>query len=304
VNRQCRRQCPEICKTVVLNPVAPNSPPNPKQCLYPLESAGDHAVVCHTGPSLIARHNHVNWIWYSLLCTYGFDCKLEQRCNPSSQDRQADTLVYRWHNLTDYAHDWTITHVLRDRYVEALDRPCRQADPTSVCDPDLALIEAEQAKLSSVNLGPEHPAFLPLAADTFGGFGSLAWEAFKYLHSRIKAFQPSFTFTKLVQVLQIAVLRGVADQLLRRKVALSPEDNLVPAPKSLTFAQWKPVFSCDVPPAPPNSVATVSFPSSPSPSPAPRPLILPASKSPSSNPRLFPPAICSLFDDEGYCCFF
>ena len=60
--------------------------------------------------------------------------------------------------------------------------------------------------------------FLPLAADTFGGFGPLAEEAiFKVAkHARLRRGVAALTASQLFQRLQFAVLRGVARQVLRR----------------------------------------------------------------------------------------
>ena len=258
----------------------------PKQCPYLLDLAGDHAVTCHTGPSLIARHNEVNFTWKRLLCSFGWNCKLEQCCHPESQDRQADTFVFRWANLINYAHDWTITHTLRDKFVNALERPCHESD-LSGYDPDKALREAEQAKLNSYPFGLGRPGFLPLAADTFGGFGKLAWGAFEFLHSKIEGLQPSFTFTRLIQTLQIAVLRGVAEQLLRRRLALLPDEILDPVPETVSNVRWAPSLLVSAPRAsssmpradsPPVNFTPVT------PSPVSGPLILPASSAPDSSP--------------------
>ena len=274
-----RLQCPEFCKSSPSSSSSVGFPPVPKQCSGTLDSFGDHAVTCHTGPSLIARHNEVNFTWYNLLRSFGWNCRLEQRCDPESHDRQADTFVYRWVNLINYAHDWTITHTLRERFVNALERPCHESD-LSGYNPDKALLEAEQAKLNSVTLERGRPGFLPLAADTFGGFGPLAWDAFKLLHKKIVGLQPSFTFTRLIQVLQTSVLRGVAEQLLRRRLAIVPDEILDPVPETVSNVRWAPSLLVSAPrvslPCSRDDSLSADF-VSVTPSPAPRPLILPAS---------------------------
>ena len=62
-------------------------------------------------------------------------------------------------------------------------------------------------------------AFVPLAADTFGGFGDSASDAISKVaaHARLcRGEDFELTRTRLVQRLQVAVMRGVARQLLRR----------------------------------------------------------------------------------------
>ena len=60
--------------------------------------------------------------------------------------------------------------------------------------------------------------FLPLAADTFGGFGAQAEEALHEVSKNAKLLRGASapTATQLRQRLQVAVMRGVARQLLRR----------------------------------------------------------------------------------------
>ena len=118
---------------------------------------GDHAVCCATGPSRIARHDHVNATWMATLGSTGYHVKAEVRTSTDTRKRSADTLVYNWDKGSMATHDWTISHVLRPQGLKA-------RNP----DPDWALKEAETRKIRSENdeclaRGIE---FAPLAMDT------------------------------------------------------------------------------------------------------------------------------------------
>jgi len=60
--------------------------------------------------------------------------------------------------------------------------------------------------------------FMPLAADTFGGFGVLAEEAMCKAAREAQLLRGgnALSCTQLRQRMQVAVMRGVARQLLRR----------------------------------------------------------------------------------------
>ena len=92
----------------------------------------------------------------------GFHVKTEQHTDPNSQRRSADTLVDNWKFGQQSAHDWVVTHTLQK---SALSR--------SSPDPSVPLQEAEADKNSYAHEVCKKAGigFLPLAADSFGGFG-------------------------------------------------------------------------------------------------------------------------------------
>ena len=191
-----------------LSVLLPDPCPEPK-CPHSLDIWGDHAVVCPCGPSRIARHDAVNHVWAHCLKSAGFHVTKEVHCDPDSQRRSADTLVDSWQFGRQCAHDWIITHTLQS---SALAR--RSPDPA------VPLVDAETHKISYAKANCEKNGidFLPLAADTFGGFGPQAELA---LHKVTKDAQllrgdSAPPAVHLRQRLQVAVLRGVARQLLRR----------------------------------------------------------------------------------------
>ena len=115
------------------------------------------------------------------------------------------------------AHDWVITHTLQ-----------KSSLAHASVDPATSLADAEAYKNSYAKSTCEANGidFLPLAADTFGGFGVQAEAA---MHKILKDHQllrgvDAPPATHLRQHLQISVLRGVSRQLLRRLTHSELED--------------------------------------------------------------------------------
>ena len=65
---------------------------------------------------------------------------------------------------------------------------------------------------------------MPIAADTFGGFGKDAIKAMKILHDKMAASDKAYPFSRVIQIFQVAVLRGVVNQLIRRGPFKDVED--------------------------------------------------------------------------------
>ena len=89
----------------------------------------------------------------------------------------------------------------------------------STLDPSGPLLDAEANKVSYANsvCVANGIDFLPLAADTFGGFGEQAEAAMREVTKNAQLLRgDSLPPTHLRQRLQFAILRGVARQLLRR----------------------------------------------------------------------------------------
>jgi len=118
--------------------------------------------MCPCGPSWIARHDAVINTWAHYLKSNGFLVTKEVRCDPDSQLRSADTLVDSWKFGRQCAHDWVITHTLQ-----------KSALVRSTPDRAASLADAEVNKNSYAKSVCEANGidFLPLTADTFGGFG-------------------------------------------------------------------------------------------------------------------------------------
>jgi hypothetical protein len=179
-------------------------------CPETLDALGDHAVMCASGPSRISRQDAVNRTWAHELKGSGFHVTIEQHVDPESNRRSADTLVDNWDHGAQCAHDWIVTHTLQRAAVTRVN-----------LDPDAALRTAEAHKNSYAKEACESADvdFLPLAADTFGGFGDLAKQAITKAASHAKLCRGADARgarSRILQRLQVSAMKGIARQLLRR----------------------------------------------------------------------------------------
>ena len=184
--------------------------PEPR-CPEVLDPSGDHAVMCASGPSRISRHDAVNQTWAHALKGAGFHVAVEVHVDPDSQRRSADTLADNWDHGRQCAHDWVVTHALQ-----------KEAVTRKTPDPDTALKHAEAYKNSYAKQRCEERGvdFLPLAIDTFGGFGELAQQAIRKAANGARLMRNedcALSRSRLLQRLQVSAMMGVARQLLRRQ---------------------------------------------------------------------------------------
>ena len=232
---------------------AQNLCPEPK-CHSELDQFGDHAVICPCGPSRIGRHDAVNHMWAFILKAFGFACQLEVMIDPGSQHRSADTLVSDWRNGADAAHDWIVTHLIRHELTSHPDDPNRA----------VTLAEAHKNSYARSRCEGRGIVFIPLAADTFGGFGAEAEKAFQTAVARGKLYRGnaeldvSCSVSSVRARLQLASLKGVARQLLRR--VINPEHELTDEPFSSppATASSSPTTQADTGPKGRGVVATSS----------------------------------------------
>lgn len=194
-----------------------SSCPEPK-CGALMDRFGDHAVSCPCGPSRNARHDHTNHAWCHQLKGFGFQCQREVFTDPVTFHRPADTMVENWKFGRSCAHDWVITHVHRDGALKM-----------ELLDPNWSLRRAEDSKDSHAKerCQERHLDFVPLAADTFGGFGDHAEAAIKNAVSRGKMhrgwsqdFDVGCSVKAIKQRLRVTIMKGIARQLLRRLVVI------------------------------------------------------------------------------------
>jgi len=186
-----------------------------KMCGESLDPLGDHAVMCGYGPSRTARHDAVNEKWATQLRAFGFHVQLEVRTDPETRRRSADTWVENWKEGRGAAHDWVVTHVWQ-----------KEAEERGKTDPNWAVEKAEAYKELGAKEDVERRGmlFVPMAADTFGGFGVAAREAVRQAVARGRIFEGNAlsdryaTQKGVLQSLQVGVMRGIARQLLRRLV--------------------------------------------------------------------------------------
>lgn len=193
------------------------------KCGTEMDGMGDHAVVCPYGPSRTARHDGVNKVWAFSLKGAGLAVKLEAYTEPGTMRRSADTLVDAWDFGRSAAHDWTVGHVLQKAALE----------PKNVKNPNFVLEQAECHKDSYAKERCQLRglAFVPLAMDTFGGVGPAAEKAISVAVAHARIFRGNALCDRalsrrmLLQRLQVAVMRGVSRQLLRR-LGVGDEDEV------------------------------------------------------------------------------
>jgi hypothetical protein len=179
-------------------------------CSEQLDPLGDHAVMCPCGPSRISRHNDVNHTWAHELNSAGYLATVEQHVDPDSNRRSADTLVANWEFGFPAAHDWVVTHTLQSAAVTR---------KKLVADTALKNAEAHKNSYAKERCEAVGVTFIPLAVDTFGGFGELARSALCKVatHARLcRGADFGTTRGRLLQRLQATLMRGVARQLVRR----------------------------------------------------------------------------------------
>ena len=184
------------------------------ECGERMDAAGDHAVVCAHGPSRTGRHDEVNKAWAFAVKGAGLPVKMEVYTDPGTKRRSADTLVDNWEFGRSAAHDWVVGHVLQKAALNA----GRGRNPDYV---------VEQAELRKDSYAKERCElrgldFVPMAMDTFGGVGEAAKKAIGVAVAHARIFRGnalcdrSLSRLALRQRLQVAVMRGVGRQLLRR----------------------------------------------------------------------------------------
>lgn len=187
---------------------------NGNQCGKALDKWGDHAVICPFGPGRIARHNAVNMTWLAAEKSAGFSVSREVgiKTEERSRKRQADTLVYDWEG------DWVVAHV-----ITKADMKARTVDPSrAVMDAEKGKEKREGGKCEKV-VGIK---YLPLAVDTFGGFGPNATAAMERVANEMrvaKDMDPQISTKRLAQKLRVVVMSHVANELLRRSKFPSDE---------------------------------------------------------------------------------
>ena len=184
-----------------------------KTCGHELDKWGDHSVCCKVGPGVIARHNGVNLAWMLAERRAGFTVQREQRVQFGSKKKPADTLVWSWKGMDACAQDWAVVHPMTKKGLGA-----RKLDPYE------AVTQAEERKkrLESSMCADAGVGFVPLAMDTFGGFGPSAAEALEVVADQMRTLkgeedqEKEFRAKRLAQKLRITMFRAMGHQILAR----------------------------------------------------------------------------------------
>ena len=101
--------------------------------------------------------------------------------------------------------------------------------------PNFTLEQSERRKNSYAKRRCEARGldFVPLAMDTFGGVGERAKKAISIAVAHARIFRGDALYDRnvsrrgLTQRLQVALMRGVARQLLRKRLAVDAEEGVV-----------------------------------------------------------------------------
>ena len=184
-----------------------------QMCGMELDKWGDHAVSCKVGPGVIARHNGVNLAWLLAEKAAGYSVQREQKVVFAGKKKPADTLVWGWKGEDACAQDWAVVHPMTKKGLGA-----RKLDPYE------AVTQAEERKkrLESSMCADAGVGFVPLAMDTFGGFGPSASEALEVVADQMRTLkgeedqEKEFRAKRLAQKLRITMFRAMGHQILAR----------------------------------------------------------------------------------------
>ena len=175
------------------------------------DQLGDHGMVCGTGGERISRHNAFRDALFDTAASAGLaPLKEERALLPGNNRRPADILIRHWCGGRDAALDVTITHPLKnDTRAGAAATPGHAATVTY----DSKMRGA--AELCRA----EGLAFIPIVAESLGGFHPVAVEQLKKIASalaRHSAQEESETIHHLFSRCSLLLQRGTAALLLNR----------------------------------------------------------------------------------------
>ena len=180
-------------------------------CLKPSDSLGDHAVMCGTGGERIARHNFLRDALFETAASAGLAPSKEGRALlPGNQRRPADVLIPHWSGGRDGALDVTVTHPLQD---------LTRAGEAAQAGHALTVAYDKKMKGASEQCSQQGLAFIPIVAESFGGWHQVAQEQIKKLAACLarhtgqdEGEATSHLFSRCALLLQ----RGLAALLLNR----------------------------------------------------------------------------------------
>ena len=188
-------------------------------CLKPSDSLGDHAVMCGTGGERIARHNFLRDALFETAASAGLAPSKEGRALlPGNQRRPADVLIPHWSGGRDGALDVTVTHPLQD---------LTRAGEAAQAGHALTVAYDKKMKGASEQCSQQGLAFIPIVAESFGGWHQVAQEQIKKLAACLarhtgqdEGEATSHLFSRCALLLQ----RGLAALLLNRIPTHAPPE--------------------------------------------------------------------------------
>ena len=135
-------------------------------CLCPSDRLGDHALSCGTGGERISRHNHLRDAIHETAVAAGLGPTREGRfLLPGADRRPADVLIPNWAGGRDAALDVTVVNPLQVATVAG-----------AATTPGHGLTFAYERKVRGAeeDCRRQGIAFLPMAAESFGGWHRVA----------------------------------------------------------------------------------------------------------------------------------
>ena len=189
-------------------------------CHQPSDNMGDHALGCGSHGERIARHNLLRDALHQTAAPAALGpVKEGHYLLPGRDARPADLLIPRWEGGQDAALDVTVVSALQNAMV------ARSATTNSY-----AVTRAFDRKVARVGEAcrQEGIAFIPLAADTLGGWHKVAVQQVKKLGTvlaRQRGEDEQVEVRHLFQRLSLLLMRGNATLLVNRV----PEEDYVGA---------------------------------------------------------------------------
>ena len=180
-------------------------------CHQPSDSMGDHALGCGSHGERIARHNLLRDALHQTAAAAALGPVKEGRfLLPGRDARPADLLIPRWEGGKDSALDVTVVSALQGAMVAG-----------SAATDGFAVGKAFDRKIAKVGEAcrQEGIAFIPVAADTLGGWHKVAVEQIKKLGSvlaRHRGEEEQIEVRHLFQRLSLILMRGNASLLVNR----------------------------------------------------------------------------------------
>ena len=188
-------------------------------CHQPLDKMGDHALGCGSQGERIGRHNLLRDALHQTAAAAALAPVKEGRfLLPGRDARPADVLIPGWVGGRDAALDVTVVS------------PLQRAMIAGAAEQDgYALNEAFRRKVAKAGepCRQQGIAFIPLAADTFGGWHGVANEQVQKLGralARQSGEDEDLTVRHLRQRLSLLLMRGNSSLLINRV----PESNMDP----------------------------------------------------------------------------
>ena len=172
---------------------------------------GDHSLVCGTGGERIVRHNAVRDAIFETAAAAGLAPLKEGRALlPGNNRRPADVFLHHWAGGLDAALDVTITHPLQD---------ATRAGAATTPGHAMTVAFNNKCRVTEDLCREQGIAFIPIVAESLGGWHKVAIEQFSKLGSALARHTGQDEGEKtghLIKRVGILLQKGLAGMLLNR----------------------------------------------------------------------------------------